>query len=486
MKLPLSLIQSFIQLNSLPPVKIGEILTLLGIEVDRIENAQPSFAKVIVGEIVQVKKHPEAKNLCIAEVNDGQKTHTVVCGDLNCKAGMKTAFAPIGAVLTDADGKQRRIEKALIRNVESHGMLCTGAELHISEESEKILDLPAEVKPGEDIAHLYWDPVFEFSLTPNLGHCMSALGIARELSAALKIPIEKPEIVLSQGKADLRIVIQNSDLCPRYMYCVIEQVKVGPSPFWLKRQLEACGQKSINNIVDITNYIMMKTGQPLHAFDADLLEGKTLEVSLSKSPQSFLGLDDIERTIPENTLLIRDSKKPIAIAGVIGGKNSAVSSKTTKVLLEAACFDPATVRAASKKLGLRTESAQRFEKGVDPTNTAAALFEAAQLMGARSTGYADVNTGPFEPKVIHYRTSRINQILGTKLSETEIEEIFERLHFQAKNGKAKIPLYRADLNCEIDLVEEVARIYGYNNIEKKLPLISTSQIAHDPIFLFEN
>lgn len=485
MKLPLSLIKSFIHID-LPPVKIGETLTLLGIELDKIENEKPPFAKVVVGEVLSVKKHPDAKNLQIAEVSDGEKIEQVVCGAPNCRAGMKTAFAKIGAVLTDADGTMRRIEKTSIRGIESNGMLCSASELRISDDHDGILDLPLDIKTGEDAANLLWDPVLELSLTPNLGHCMSALGVARELSAALQIPVRKAPLTPLKGALEKQIIVQDAALCPRYMCCLIEGVKVGPSPFWLKQQLEACGQKSINHVVDAANYIMMKVGQPLHAFDYDLLEGGKVEVGPAKSGVKFLGLDGVERQVPAGTLLISDGCKPVAIAGIMGGANSAVSEQTTRVLLEAACFDPVSIRIASKKIGLRSESSQRFEKGVDPLGVEAAMIEAAELIGGKVEGYADAKKGSFKPKEIHYRPSRINQILGTKLSESEIEEIFGRLGFDAKKGKTLIPLYRTDLSEEIDLVEEVARIYGYNNIEKTTAYCSTSLIPNDPIFLFEN
>lgn len=485
MKLPLSLIKSFIHLDS-PPDKIGEILTLLGIEVDRIENSQPPFAKVVVGEVLRAEKHPDAKNLQVTEVSDGKNSYTVVCGASNCRAGMKTAFAQVGAVLTDGDGMQRRIEKTTIRGVESLGMLCSGSELKISEDSEGILELPPEAKVGEDLIHLLWDPVFELSLTPNLGHCMSALGIARELSAALQIPLKKEKMGHIEANLEKQIIIDDLSLCPRYMCCLIEGVQVGPSPFWLKQQLAACGQKSINNVVDIANYIMMKVGQPLHAFDADLLEGNKIGVGPAKAPLKFLGLDGVEREVPKGALLISDAKKPVAIAGIMGGANSAVSEKTTRVLLEAAYFNPASIRVTSRKIALRTESSQRFEKGIDPIGLEAALYQAAHLMGGTVKGAAEIKKGVLKPKVIHYRPHRINQILGTKLSETEMEEIFVRLDFKAKGGEVEVPLYRTDISEEIDLAEEVARIYGYNNIEKTIPRCSTSTIPNDPVFLFEN
>jgi phenylalanyl-tRNA synthetase beta chain len=484
MKIPLSLIKAFIKLD-LPPAKIGEILTLLGIEVDAIEHAQPPFAKVVVAEILTTKPHPDAKNLQVAEVNDGQKTHTVVCGAANCRAGMKTAFAQVGAVLTDADGMQRRIEKTSIRGVESFGMLCSGKELGISKDLEGILDLPSDFKRGDDVAHLLWDPVFELSLTPNLGHCMSALGVARELAAALSLPIPKTK----SSKWDFppfSVTVHEKGLALRYMCCLIEGVKVGPSPFWLKNQLEACGQKSINNLVDATNYIMMKRGQPLHAFDADKIAGHQIHISKAKAPFKFLGLDGVEREAPKDALIISDKEKPIALAGVMGGENSAVTETTTKVILEGASFDPISVRLTSKKVALRTESSQRFEKGVDPAQISEALFEAATLMGGRVSAFFDSHPEEFKMRKIPYRTKRVNQILGTKLSETEIEEILARLNIETKDRIASIPSYRKDLVEEIDLIEEVARVYGYNNIEKSIPLCSTSTLPNDPVFLFEN
>jgi phenylalanyl-tRNA synthetase beta chain len=365
-------------------------------------------------------------------------------------------------------------------------MLCAASELHLSNESDGILELPHEMKNGDDLAHLLWDPVFELSLTPNLGHCMSALGIARELSAALQIPLHQTKVTIKEGHLDQKVVVLDPHLCSRYMCRLIEGVHVGPSPYWLKKVLEACGQKSINNVVDTANFVMFKLGQPLHAFDADLLEGKTIEVGPAKQAQKFACLDGVEREVPAGTLMIFDEKKPIAIAGIMGGANSAVSEKTTRILLEAACFDPISIRNASKKIGLRSESSQRFEKGIDPEGLEAALNEATQLIGGHAKGSVDVKKGSFTPKVIAYRPERINRLLGTELSATEIEEIFKRLQFKTKNNHVEVPLYRTDISEEIDLVEEVARIYGYNNIEKTIPACTTSQIPSDPMFIFEN
>lgn len=498
MRISLSLIKLFFP--SLPPLaKISETLTLLGIEVDRIIHEHPPFSHVVVGEILSVRPHPNAEKLQIAKVTDGTETLEVVCGAPNCREGLKSAFAKIGATLKGSSGHPLRIQKNSIRGVESHGMLCSEAELSVSDRHEGICEFPRETKTGADVQLLLWDPIFELSLTPNLGHCMSALGIARELSAALQIPLEKPKISLHENGSSLhkkiKVSVSDFSLCPRYMCRLIEGVKVAPSPLWLQRQLIACGLKPISNVVDITQFVLMKWGQPLHAFDFDSLENRTLSVGPSEIDQPFQGLDDIERIIPKGSLLISDGKRPLAIAGILGGKDSSVQEKTENVLLEAAYFNPISIRKTSKKMGLRTESSHRFEKGTDPVAVSEALNEAALLIlqicgGKLAQGTLDLKEDLFLPKKINCRLTRINKILGSSFSLSEVEEIFHRLQFTTQLVQPDViqvstPLFRSDIQEEIDLIEEVARIYGYNNLEKKVPLYSTSKIPHDPVFIFE-
>jgi phenylalanyl-tRNA synthetase beta chain len=479
MRIPLSLLKCFLDIE-ISSVKIGEILTLSGIEVDAIENEIPHFSGVIAVDVLSVQKHPDAKSLQIAQISDGKQTHQVVCGAPNCRSGIRVAWAKPGAILKD-----QNIDKGVLRGVESFGMLCSEKELGLSENHEEILELPKTIAIGDDLVSHLWDPVFELSLTPNLGHCMSALGIARELAAARKEKIILKEESCSLPSLTKTIQIKDTKLCSRYTAVYVENVSVGKSSFALKKQLLACGQKSVNNVVDAANFIMMKFGQPLHAFDYDLIEGN-LHVGPALQPLKFLGLDQVEYEVPVGTLMIFDDQKPLAIAGVMGGANSAVSEKTTRVLFESAHFDPVAIRNAARKLGLRTESAQRFEKGVDPTGTLRGALEAAKLIGGSLKGFTDLNFHSLEPKKISYRPERINQLLGTKLSHTEIEELFDRLELRPKNKTVEVPFYRFDINEEIDLVEEAARIYGYNNIEKKIPLCSTSKLENDPVFLFEN
>jgi phenylalanyl-tRNA synthetase beta chain len=498
MKIPLSLLKSFINID-LSVGKISETLTLLGIEVDAIYAPSPPFSGVVVAEVKSAKRHPAADKLQVAEVFDGIETLQVVSAASNCRAGMRTAFAKVGAHLLE-EGKLRTIEKASIRGVESFGMLCSAADLSLYEDASGILDLPADFPIGADCLPLLWDPVFEISLTPNLGHCMSALGIARELSAALQKPLHRKKAKVQENSTH-RIKVQaqilEDSLCPRYTARVIENVKVGPSPFWLQRELLAAGHRPINNIVDATNYILLKYGQPMHAFDLDKIEGSAIKVEKAVHGERFDALNGSTLDIPAETLLIRDAKKTIAIAGVIGGANSSVSDGTRNILLEAACFDPISVRITSKKIGVRTDSSLRFEKGIDASATLEFLDEAAAIIadisgGKVAAGAIDVAKKTFTPRQIYCRASRVNQVLGTKLSSNEIEAILSRLNFGLNPGAqgldsllVDVPLYRNDIAEEIDLVEEVARIYGYNHIEKPLPRATNAQIPHDPDYLFE-
>jgi phenylalanyl-tRNA synthetase beta chain len=498
MRFTLSLIRSFIDID-LPVSKIGEKLTLLGIEVDQIHNEFPPFSHVVVGDVLSVKPHPNANKLQIATVTDGKETVEVVCGAPNCREGIKTAFAKIGATLKGSGGDPLVIKKSTIRGAESNGMLCSEAELSLSNRHEGICELPRELETGTDLQSILWDPVFEISLTPNLGHCMSALGIARELSAAFQIPLKIKKTALHEKGASIekkvKVSVSDFNLCQRYMCRLIEEIKVAPSPFWLQRQLLSAGLNPISNIVDITNFILLKWGQPLHAFDFNKLSSHQLAVAPSKKQENFVGLDGETRNLPPGSLLISDKEKPVAIAGILGGQNSAVSDTTQAVLIEAAVFNPSCVRALSKHLGLRTESSNRFEKGVDPVAVERALEDAVSLIlqlagGKLAEGVIDLKESSFVPKKISCRLDKINKTLGTLFSPGEIEEIFHRLQFEASLGASQVfqvsvPLFRSDINEEIDLIEEVARIYGYDHLEKKVSSYTASSIPHDPLYLFE-
>jgi len=495
MKISLSLLKKYLNLD-LSPKEIAESLTLLGLEVDEIINEEPQFSNVVVAKIISAEKHPAADRLSVAEVFDGKETKQIVCGAPNCTVGLVVPLAQIGAVLTDSNGELFKIKKSKLRQVESFGMLCTASELHLYDESDQLLVLPDDYEIGKDLAFYTHDPIFEISLTPNLGHCMSAIGIARELSALLNIPLKESNISLHPpfAETDKEINI-NTELCSKYACRRIQGVKVEPSPFWLKKQLLQCGIRPINNVVDITNLVMLELGQPMHAFDMDLLEGKEISVAQSEQEVQLKGLDENDYLVPKNTLLISDSKKPVAIAGVIGLHNTAVNDQTKNVLLEAASFDPISVRKTSKAINFRSESSQRFEKGIDIENVNKALDLAAMLLQdlckATIGKIVCEQKGTVEKKVIRVRKERVETILGVSLSLNEISEILKRLGFHIKTVDAttimvSIPTYRNDISQEIDLIEEVARIYGFNKIEKAKALYSTTKIGHSFSYLIEN
>ena len=498
MKVPLSLLKEYLNFTQ-SPEELANVLTLAGIEVEGIETSQLKFSGVVVGQILETIRHPSADRLCIAKVSDGQEEFQVVCGASNCRAGLKTAFAKIGAVLVDEENKSFKIKKSKLRDVESFGMLCSEKELGLGNGLEGIMELPGDVEVGKDLASYYSDLIFDVSLTPNLGHCMSIYGIARELSAQLNIPLKKPFFSLNEDEQPIEKYVQASLIdkkqCPRYACRAVKGVQVGPSPEWLKKKIEACGIRSINNVVDVGNLVMLELGQPLHMFDADKIEGKKIIITAQTDYQELETLDDIKRPIPPDALLICDVSGPLAFAGVMGGKHSAVTDQTVNVLIEAAYFTPQAIRKSARLLNLKSDSSQRFEKGVDPNGVINALNDAAFLLqkvagGKICKGFIDHKAHEFVEKKIACRVQRVNHLLGTHLSAREMTELLLRLEMhilQETNHEllVAVPTYRNDISSEIDLVEEVARVYGYNNIPKPIPSLTTSAIPDTPLYLME-
>lgn len=499
MKFPLSWLLDYIDLT-LTPSAISKTLTLLGLEVESVEKISPGFTQVVAAKVLDVQKHPNADKLCIATVNDGAQNYTVVCGAPNCRPGIKTALAKIGSTLTDAQGKTFTVKQSKIRGVESFGMLCAADELGLLNASEGIIEFSEHIKEGTDLASLYSDVVFDVAITPNLGHCSCLLGIARELSAATGSPLKQPKFILEEKSSNtaisrIKVKVEASDLCPRYACRVIEGVKVAPSPDWLQKRLLLSGIRPINNIVDITNYVFLEQGQPLHAFDYDRLAGREIIVRKAKDKEQIVTLDNKGRELDGSMLAICDQSRPVAVAGIMGGLDSEVIDNTATVVLESAYFDPASIRSTSKKLGLSTDASRRFEKNADPNKVPVALDRAAALMdeiagGHVCKGIVEVKAREFTQKAIDCRLSRINKILGTKLGVGEVETIFHALGFHFRwDGEDKfhvrIPTDRADVNIEVDLIEEIARHYGFDSIPQPLPAYHTSLIPHAPIFLFE-
>ena len=410
MKFPLSWLKEWIDLEGVSTEQIAKALTLGGIEVDKVETSNLGFFGVVVGYITEAKKHPDAERLRIATVTDGSDDFQVVCAASNCRAGLKTAFAKVGAKLT-ADGKEFKIKKGKLRGIESYGMLCAASELGLPDDSQDgIMELDAEV--GKDLNSLYADTIFEVSLTPNLGHCTSIMGIARDLSALLERPFHPPtfQLDVTDIKTDLGLSIADGKQAKRYFAKVVQGVKVGPSPDWMQTRLEACGIRCINNIVDASNYVMIERGQPLHAFDLDKIENGEVRIRSDIRCEDFETLDGEKHTIDEGMLMICDGKKPIAIAGVMGGANSEVNENTKNILIEAAVFDGPAVRKTSKKLGLRTEASARFEKGVDPLGLQIALDRCANLVGGKvAKETLSQIKQEAKPKEITCRLSRIQR-----------------------------------------------------------------------------
>ncbi|MCB1106548.1 MAG: phenylalanine--tRNA ligase subunit beta [Chlamydiia bacterium] len=490
MRIPLSWLKEFVSLD-LTVEALSEVMTLAGLEVDKVEKTPFSFQGVVVAEIKETSPHPNADKLKVAKVFDGSETMQVVCGDPKCRAGMKVALATVGATLGEI-----KIKRSKLRDVESFGMLCSEKELSLSEDDRGIMELGQDAPLGVPLSDLLGDIIFEISLTPNLGHCMSILGIGRDVAAMLdqKVKVPSFELKESSQSAQVKVTIKDPENCFRYGARTVRNIQVGPSPDWLKSRLENSGIRSINNVVDVTNYVMLEMGQPLHAFDQKKVEGQTIFVESTTSPITFETLDGIKRQIPENTLMICDAHGPIAIAGVMGGANSEVSEATTDIILESASFNPSAVRRAGKALGLRSESSARFERGIDFEMVLTALDRAASLIaelggGEVCQGKVDEMPKKRPKKPIKLRLNRTNDILGTKLSFNEIESFLKRLEMEVKGKEESleitVPSYRNDIHDEIDLIEEVARIYGYNNIQKgKSPAIHSS-LPHAPIYVME-
>ncbi|MGM0439699.1 MAG: phenylalanine--tRNA ligase subunit beta [Chlamydiota bacterium] len=499
MKLPLSWLKEYVEIEH-SPEEVAHLLTMAGLEVDAVEYYRPPFTGVVVGEVLETTPHPDADKLCQAKVFDGQETHDLICGAPNCRPGLRTAFAKVGGVLKDAKGKDFKIKKSKIRGIESYGMLCSGSELQLTDEHNGILELGTEYPLGADLSLQFSEVVFEISLTPNLGHCNSVLGIAREFAALTGSPLKiHPSHVVEDEQESIhklaQVLVEDRQHCLRYGCRVLKDVCIGPSPLWLQTKLMHCGVRSVNNVVDITNLVMMELGQPIHAFDYDLISGHQVTIRAAKPGEKLITLDGVERSLNEESLLICDHEKPLALAGIMGGENSEVTDSTANVLIEAAYFEPTNIRRTSKALGVSTESSKRFERGVDPNNVIEALDKVAELIntlagGKVAQGVIDIKEVEFHEKVVTCRLSRINKILGMQLAVGEIQDIFKRLQFFNQwdgddTFSIRVPSFRHDIQQEIDLIEEVVRVYGYENIPKDEVAFSISKIPHAPIYLLE-
>jgi phenylalanyl-tRNA synthetase beta chain len=454
------------------PEELAAELTMVGIEVEEIISMLPEFHGIIVAKVKAVEKHPNADKLTICQVYTGKETVQVICGAPNVSQGQTVPFAPPDTSLPNG----MRIKKAKIRGTESFGMICSEEELGLAKESEGIWELPQEWQVGQDVHSILLnqqDYVLDLSITPNRPDAMSMIGIAREVAAITSGKYKFPEIKFKesqqQAKDVVSVEIQSPNGCPRYAARVIKDLKIGPSPAWMAQRLEAGGIRPINNIVDITNYVLLELGQPLHAFDLAQISGNKIIVRDSVPNEIFTTLDEKDRVLPANTVMICDAQKPVAIGGIMGGLNSEVSYTTVDVLLESAYFTPTRIASSSKKLGLSSEASQRFERGIDPEGVIRACDRASGLLaeyagGTVLSGVVDSYPIKYKARKVKIRPDRVNIVLGTDLSENEISNILHRLEIKYDKSHAIVPSFRPDLEREVDLIEEVARIVHFENI----------------------
>jgi phenylalanyl-tRNA synthetase beta chain len=483
MKVPLNWLKDYVDIN-VTPEEFSDAMTISGSKVEGIEVQGEEIAGVVTGKITSIEKHPNADKLLICQVDIGDRNIQVVTGAPNVSVGNIIPVALDGSTLP---GKVK-IKRGKLRGVESQGMMCSIQELGISKEDypgsieDGILILKEGTEIGKDVKDILGlnDTVIEFEITSNRPDCLNILGIAREASATFKTELRKPQIMLREegdsAASYASVQIEDQQLCSRYAARVIKDVKIQPSPAWLRNKLKAAGVRPINNIVDITNFVMLELGQPMHAFDLELLKDQKIIVRTAKENEKITTLDDHERILDSSTLVIADGEKPVAVAGVMGGANSEVTSQTRMILFESANFDGLSVRLAAKKLGMRTEASSRFEKGLDVENVVIAVNRAAQLVeeigaGAVCKGVIDCYPGNQEKRNIKLYPERINSLLGTDISTEIMIDILESLEFKVDKSTlmVRVPSFRADVEEEADLAEEIARFYDYNKIEATLP-----------------
>ena len=487
MKISVNWLRTYLE-TALSPERIGEILTSTGLEVESVEKVETikgGLQGIVVGEVLTREKHPDADRLSVTTVNVGTGDPLqIVCGAANVAAGQKVLVATIGSTLYPVAGEPFKIKKSKIRGVESHGMICAEDEIGLGKSHDGIMVLPESTLPGTPAENLYTNEVdylLEIGLTPNRTDALGHIGVARDLKAWLEVHeqkkislnIPRPIIQATRQDNDLEISVKDEAACPRYSGAVIKNIKVSDSPQWLQNKLKTVGLKPINNIVDITNFVMMETGNPLHAFDLLKIGGKHVVIRTAHKGEQITTLDGVTRTLQPNNLLICDENTPMCIAGVFGGADSGISQDTTSLFLEAACFDAASIRKTSKGLGLNTDSSFRFERGVDSNNVIAARDRAISLVleiaGGELTQLADHNPVPVAMKRIELNFDKCRKHCGSSFSNVEIVKILEALEIilvssDATHAVLDIPTYRVDVTRPADIYEEVLRIYGFNAV----------------------
>ncbi len=470
--------------------ELAEALTISGLEVEGLEPAYPWLSTVVAARVDELRLHPGREDIKVCRVTADGRQRQVVCGAPNVEQGMMTVLALPGTRLPE----HGEVEEASLHGIQSSGMLCSEAELLLGEDASGIMALGRECVPGTPLAEILGidDWVLEIGVTPNRADCLSILGVAREVAAIYRLALREPGRLQGpcpEGEGCIPIIIEAPELCGRYAGAVLHGVQVAPSPVRTRHRLISSGIRPINNIVDITNLVLLERGQPLHAFDLDMLHGPRIRVRTAFQGESIVTLDGKTRELSRDMLVIADQDRPVAVAGVMGGAETEVTDKTTRVLLESAWFAPYQVRRTSKALKLPSESSYRFERGVDPEGTVKALNRAVELMGMlcprlECKGVRDVYPAPPRPRSIRVRPWRVNKILGTSLSGREIADLVQRIGFDIRSRdegeiRGTPPSYRMDLFEEIDLIEEVARLHGFSNVPTESPVAAIDAVAPD-------
>jgi phenylalanyl-tRNA synthetase beta chain len=484
LKISLNWLKQYIDLEGKSSKEIVQKLTMSGLEVEDVNDQNKLLKKFVVGFVENKEKHPNADRLSVCKVSDGSDSFQVICGAPNVERGQKVVFAPIGTLIPNGNFE---IKKAKIRGVESYGMICAEDELGLSEDHSGIMVLDAKSKEGIPITKALGlnDVIMEIAITPNRPDALSHIGVARDLAALFNKKLKIPKVSFDESDIDINtlasIEIEDEINCPRYSSRVVMDVKIDESPDWLKQRLKSIGLRPINNIVDITNFVMHECGQPLHAFDLDRLNERKIIIKSTRVKSKFTTLDSKERELAKGTLMICDAEKDVAIAGVMGGENSEIYDDTKNVLIESAYFNPSSIRKTSKHLQLSTDASYRFERGTDPGNTMYAAERTAQLLkeiagGKIAKGSIDVYPKKIKELVLKLRLSRVSKVLGFDVSKKDTIRILKNLGFKIDEImddklKVKVPTFRPDVEREEDLIEEIARIFGYDNIPT-IPKIS--------------
>lgn len=494
MNTSLSWIKAYVPELDVTAQEYTDAMTLSGTKVEGYEELDADLDKIVVGQIDKIEKHPDADKLIICQVNVGAETVQIVTGAPNVKEGDKIPVVLDGGRVAGGHEPGQRvaggikIKKGKLRGVESAGMMCSIEELGSNREMYPeapeygIYIFPEDTEVGADAVEVLGlhDVVFEYEITSNRVDCYSVVGIAREAAATFRKEFVPPVVTAVGNDEDvndfIKVTVEDPDLCPRYTARVVKNIKIGPSPKWMQRRLASVGIRPINNLVDITNYVMEEYGQPMHAYDLDTIAGGQIVVRRAKENETFVTLDGQERKLDESVLMICDGEKSVGIAGIMGGENSMITDDVHTMLFEAACFDGTNIRKSSKKVGLRTDASGKFEKGLDPNNAEAAMNRACQLieeMGAGEVvgGMVDVYSKKKEPVRVPFDADEINGLLGTNISKEEMLSYFKKidLEYDEASNEVIAPTFRHDLFRMADLAEEVARFYGYDNIPTTLP-----------------